>query len=124
VLLEEEDGVQCSNAHIVGEDGGSPSGGGDKLEIVDGLARLQVDNSLDHLTRNFIRRWNYIPLHIFNQEERKTVSEVIGVEEREEEARREEMSEEEGEFSTNSPREVLALKIKPLTIREEELDRA
>jgi hypothetical protein len=104
-------------AHIVWwctdreEDGGSPSGGGDELVIVDGLAWLQVGNSLGPLTRNVRRRWTYPPfepppLHFCNQEERTTYSEVIRVGEGVEEGRREETSEEEGEASATSPRRV------------------
>jgi hypothetical protein len=110
------------------EDGGSPSGGGDELTIVDGLAWTASRNSLGHLMRNFRRRWTYPPfvpppLHIFNQEENTTDSEEIGVEEREEEERSEEMSEEEGEVNNTLPQEIVVWKIKPLAVREEELAR-
>jgi hypothetical protein len=58
--------------------------------IVDGLATVQVGNSLGHLTRNVRRIWTYPPfepppLHICNQEERTTDSEAIGIGERGEE---------------------------------------
>jgi hypothetical protein len=80
------------------------------------LHGLQVGNSLGHLTRNVRRRWTYPPfepppLHICNQEERTTDSEVIGIGERVEGDRREEMSEEEGEVSATSPRRVSVLRI-------------
>jgi hypothetical protein len=66
------------------------------LTIVDVLACMQVDNSLGHLVRSFIRIWTYPPcvpppLYIFNQEENTTYSEDIGLEERQEEERSEEM---------------------------------
>jgi hypothetical protein len=55
--------VQHVGAPKEEEDGGSPSGGGDELEIVDGLVWLQVGNSLGHLMRNFRRIWTYPPLY-------------------------------------------------------------
>jgi hypothetical protein len=90
------------------EDGGSPSGAGDELEIVDGLGQLQACNSLGHFTRNFRRRWTYPlfvppPFRVFNQEEKTTNSEAIGLEERKKEDRSEETNEEEGEVSTTLP---------------------
>jgi hypothetical protein len=89
----EEDEVHSRGIGERKEDGGSPSGGGEELVIVDGLAWLQVGNSLGHLTRNFRRRWNYPPFepppfHICNQEERTTDSEVIGIGERRNSRRR------------------------------------
>jgi len=74
------------------------------LTIVDGIVRLQVDNSLGQLARSFRRRWTdppFVPppLHIFNQEETTIDSEDIGVEEIEEEERSEKTSEEEGEVN-------------------------
>jgi hypothetical protein len=50
------------------------------------------------------------PLHICNQEERTTDSEVIGIGERVEGDRREETSEEEGEVNATSPRRVSMLR--------------
>jgi hypothetical protein len=49
--------------------------------------QLQVRNYIGPLKRNFIRIWNYPlfeppPLHVFNQGERTTDSEVVGVGER------------------------------------------
>jgi hypothetical protein len=77
--------VQIIGAPEEKEDGGSPSGGGDKLICLDGLMWLQVDTSLGHLTRNLRRIWTHPPfvpppLLIFNQEENTTYSEEIGVE--------------------------------------------
>jgi hypothetical protein len=72
---------------------------------------LQVGNSLGYLTRNVRRIWSYPPfepppLHICNQEERTIDNEVIGVEERVGEERREATSEEEDKVSATSPRRV------------------
>jgi hypothetical protein len=111
----EEDEVKSRGTRVGEEDGGSPSGGGEEMEIVDGLAQLQVGNSMGHLTRNVRRRWNYHPfepppLHIFNQEERTTNSEVIGIGERVGGDRRKETSGEEGEVSATSPRSVSVLR--------------
>jgi hypothetical protein len=97
------------------EDGGSPSGGGDKLTIVDGLAWLQVETLWVTSREIFRRRWTYPPfvpppLHIFNQEENTTDSEDIGVEEREEEDRSKEMSEEEGEVNNTLPQGIVVWK--------------
>jgi len=50
-------------------------------------------------------------LQICNQEEIKIDSEAIGIGERVGEERREEMSEEEGEVSATSPRQVSVLRI-------------
>jgi hypothetical protein len=67
--------VQSRGTKVGEEDGGSPSGGGEELAIVDGLVQLQVGNSLGSLTRNVRRRWSYPPfepppLCICSQEER------------------------------------------------------
>jgi hypothetical protein len=64
---------------------------------VDGLAQLQVGNSLGSLKRNVGRRWSYPPfepppLSIWNQEERTTKRVVIRVEARAGEERREDVS--------------------------------
>jgi hypothetical protein len=50
-------------------------------------------------------------LHIFNQEENTIDSKEIGVEEREEEVRSEETSEEEGEVNNTLPQEIVVWKI-------------
>jgi hypothetical protein len=56
----------------VGEEyGGSPSGGGDVLVIMDGITLLDEGNSLGHITRNISRTWSYPPfepppLHMCN----------------------------------------------------------
>jgi hypothetical protein len=42
-------------------DGGSPSGGGDKMIILNSLGWLQLDIYLGSLTRNFRRIWSYPP---------------------------------------------------------------
>jgi hypothetical protein len=80
--------------------------------IVDGLTWLHIGNYLGPLRRNVQRRWTYPtfeppPLHICYQEERIAYSKVVGVGEGVEEERRDEMSEEEGEFNATSPRRVL-----------------
>jgi hypothetical protein len=64
-------------ARIIGasketKDEDSPSGGGHELVFLDGLAWMQVDKSLGHLTICFRRIWSYPPfvpppLYIFNQ---------------------------------------------------------
>jgi hypothetical protein len=56
-------------AQIIGapeemEDEGSPSGGGDELVFLDGLAWLQIDSSLGHLTRSFRRIYPIPPLYL------------------------------------------------------------
>jgi hypothetical protein len=61
VTTSEEDEAQVEAQEKRKEDGGSPSGGGEELVIVDGLAWLQVGNSLGPLTRNVRRRWTYPP---------------------------------------------------------------
>jgi hypothetical protein len=50
------------------------------------------------------------PLHIFNQEENTIDSEEIGVEEREEEDKSDETSEEEGEVNNTLPQEIVVWK--------------
>jgi hypothetical protein len=74
---------------------------------VDGLAQLHVGKFVDSLRRNVRRRWIYPPfqsppLHICNQEERNPNNEVVGVEARVGEKRREAMSEEEDKVSVTS----------------------
>jgi hypothetical protein len=111
-LIGEEDGEHNSGAQIAKKDEGSPSGGGDELAIIDCLPRIQVGKYLGPFTRNFPRIWNYpsppfeaSPLHICNQEYRKTNSEVIGAGGEEEEIR-EDISDGEGKVNATSPRRV------------------
>jgi hypothetical protein len=111
-----EDEVQSRGVGERKEDGGSPSGGGEELVIIDGLAQVAGRKLFGSLTRNVIRRWTYPPfepppLHVCNQEERTTNSEAIGIGERVEgENRGEEMSEEECEVSATSPKRVSVLR--------------
>jgi hypothetical protein len=77
-MLQPQRKMRCRVEVEVGEDGEEPLWEGEEaLAIVNGLARLQVGNSLGSLTRNDERRWRNPlfeppPLHICNQEERTT----------------------------------------------------
>jgi hypothetical protein len=111
-----------SSANVV-EDGDGPLQEGEEaLEIVNGIARLQVGISLGSLTEDNERRWRNPlfeppPLHICNQEERNEESVEIGVEEeRVEERRREDTSEEEVKVNNTSQGRVsVSVSISPTT---------
>jgi hypothetical protein len=80
---------------VAEEDAGSHNGGEEELSIVDGIVWIQVGKYLGFLTRNVRRRWSYPPFHICIQEEMTVDIEVIRVEARVGEERRETMTEEE-----------------------------
>jgi hypothetical protein len=113
--LDQEERAQYLDVSKVKKYGGSPSGGGDKMLMLNSLMWLQLYIFLDSLTRNFRRSSSYPPfapppLHIFNHEENTVDSEEVSVEEREDEERSDETCKEEGEFNNTLPQVIVVWK--------------